>query len=395
MNGEDAVLSNGFTAKLPAFRSRLRVRGVPQCWFGAAKKRGEHGPTLNRSRLMYTIAIVLALLPQLTFDPIYAQSSNPGILTPFKFRQSFIPTESYIPDEVALYKKFYEAEGLGVEMLRSTGGSNAASLVAAGNDQVGVAGAADVLIACGKGLDLVAIGINMPLDPTAIVSLSANPIRSIADLRGKRIGVVPGSTSLALLQALLKSNNLGEQDVKLVLIGAGDLISGLMTKRLDAIAAFETTNVPAIRAAGADPVSLRFADVGMRVPGNVYIANGEYSRKNPDIVTRFMAGTIRGWEDVYRNGSSEGLAILVKAYPELATQSAFLGLRWDYREENNYTPYVRGNRFSMDAFKFNPGSIESLNAALVGAGSVQSGINLGGTFTNVFIDRAEQLLKRR
>jgi hypothetical protein len=49
----------------------------------------------------------------------------------------------------------------------------------------------------------------------------------------------------------------------------------------------------------------------------------------------------------------------------------------------------------MDAFKFNPGSIESLNAALVGAGSVQSGINLGGTFTNVFIDRAEQLLKRR
>jgi NitT/TauT family transport system substrate-binding protein len=189
---------------------------------------------------------------------------------------------------------------------------------------VGVAGAADVLIACGKGLDLVAIGIDMPSDPTAIVSLSANPIRSIADLRGKRIGVVPGSTSLALLQALLKSNHLGEQDVKLVLIGAGDLISGLMTKRLDAIAAFETTNVPAIRAAGAEPVSLRFADVGMRVPGNVYIANGEYSRKNPDIVTRFMAGTIRGWEDVYRNGSSEGLAILVKAYPELATQSAFL-----------------------------------------------------------------------
>lgn len=340
---------------------------------------------------MYMIAVGWTLLLGLVFDPIHAQSST--ALTALKFRQSFIPTESYIPDEIALYKKFYEAQGLNVEMLRSTGGGNAASLVAAGNDQVGVAGAADVLIARGKGLDVIAIGINMPVDPTAIVSLSANPIRSIADLRGKRIGVVPGSTSLALLQALLKSNNLGEQDVKLVLIGAGDLISGVMTNRLDAIAAFETTNVPAIRAAGADPVSLRFADVGLRVPGNVYIANGDYSRKNPDVLSRFMAGTIRGWESVYRDGGKEGLAILINAYPELAAQRAFLGVRWDYREENNYTPYIRGKPFSIDSFKFDPDTIDALNTALVDAGAVQSGINLGTIFTNAVIDRAQQLLK--
>src|SRR6266571_3314582 len=98
----------------------------------------------------------------------------------------------------------YEAQGLRVEMLRSTGGGNAATLVAAGNDQVGVAGAADVLIARGKGLDI---------------------------------------TAFALLRALLASNNLSENDVKIVLIGAGDLVSSVMGQRVDAIAAFETTNV--------------------------------------------------------------------------------------------------------------------------------------------------------
>jgi NitT/TauT family transport system substrate-binding protein len=338
---------------------------------------------------------VSAFLFGLAFDPVHAESANPATLTPLKFRQSFIPTESYIPDEVALYKKFYEAQGLAVEMLRSTGGGNAASLVSAGNDQVGVAGAADVLIARGKGLDLIAIGINIPIDPTAIISLTTNPIRSISDLRGKRIGVVPGSTALALMQALLKSNNLGEQDVKLVLIGAGDLVSGLMTKRLDAIAAFQTTNVPSIRAAGAEPVSLRFADIGLRVPGNVYIANGQYARKNPETVARFMAGTILGWEDVYRNGSKDGLAILVKAYPELVAQTSILDARWGYREENDYTPYARGKPFSFDAFKFERRTIEALNAALVAAGSVRPGIDLDAIFTNSFVERAQQILKPR
>jgi NitT/TauT family transport system substrate-binding protein len=342
---------------------------------------------------MFVMAVAGPLLLGFAFHPIHARSTDPATLTPLRFRQSFIPTESYIPDEVALYKKFYEAQGLAVEMLRSTGGGNAASLVGAANDQVGVAGAADVLIARSKGLDLVAIGINIPVDPTAIISLNTNPIGSIPDLRGKRVGVVPGSTALALMQALLKSNNLNEQHVKLVLIGAGDLVSGVMTKRLDAIAAFQTTNVPSIRAAGTEPVSLRFADIGLRVPGNVYIANREYARKNPDTVARFMAGTIRGWEDVYSNGSKEGLAILIKAYPELAAQSSILSARWDYREENNYVPYTRGKPLSVDAFKLEPGAIEALNEALIAAGSVRPGIDLDATFTNGFVDRAQHFLK--
>jgi NitT/TauT family transport system substrate-binding protein len=340
-----------------------------------------------------TLLLIVALLLGLACSPAPAPATGSASLTPIKFRQSFIPTESYIPEEVALGKKMYEAQGLGVEMLRSTGGGNAASLVAAGNDQVGVAGAADVLIARGKGLDIVGIGINMPEDATALVSLSSNPIRSITELRGKRIGALSGSTSFALLQALLKANNLGEQDVKIVLIGAGDLVSSVMGQQVDTIAAFETTNVPAIRAAGGDPVSLRFADLGLRVPGNVYIANGEFARTYPDTVARFMVGTIRGWEDVQKDGGKAGLSLLIKAYPELAEQEALLAQRWEFREQNNYNPYSSGKPLTIDAFKFDPRGIETLNSALIGAGSVQPGLDLQTVFGNDFIERAQRLMK--
>ena len=133
--------------------------------------------SIVRRSIFPAAAVGLLLLGSL-LDPAHAQSTTPAALTALKFRQSFIPTESYIPDEVALHKKFYEQQGLAVEMLRSTGGGNAASLVGAGNDQVGVAGAADVLIARSKGLDLVGIGINIPVDPTAIISLPGGTDRA-------------------------------------------------------------------------------------------------------------------------------------------------------------------------------------------------------------------------
>jgi NitT/TauT family transport system substrate-binding protein len=342
---------------------------------------------------IYLVAFIAALVLGPASNPAPAQTAGSASLTPLKFRQSFIPSEQYIPEQVAIDKKMYEAQGLGVEMLRSTGGGNAATLVAAGNDQVGVAGASDVLIARGKGLDIVAIGINSPADATAVISLRSNPIRSIAELRGKRIGVIAGSTAFALLQPLLKSNSLGDQDVKIVVIGAGDLVSSVLGQRVDAIAAFETTNVPAIRAAGSDPVSLRFADLGLRVPGNVYMANGEFARTHPDAVARFMLGTIRGWEEVYKDGGREGLSLLVKAYPELAEQKAFLAQRWEFRVQNNYNPYSSGKPFTIDDFKFDPRAIETLNSALVSAGSVQPGLDLGTAFSNKFVEGAQRLLK--
>ena len=341
---------------------------------------------------MHVSRLVTALLLGLACSAAGAQA--PASLTPLKFRQSFIPSEQYIPEQVAIDKKMYEAQGLRIEMLRSTGGGGmAASLVAAGNDQLGVAGAADVLIARGKGLDIVAVGLNSPKDPTGLFSLASNPIRNVADIRGKRIGAIAGSTAFALLQALLKSNNLAEQDVKLTLIGAGDLLSSVMGQRVDAIAAFETTIVPAIRAAGGEPVSLRLSDHGLRVPGNVYIANGEFARANPDAVARFMAATIRGWQDVQKDGAKEGLALLIKAYPELASQQAFLAQRWEFREQNDYNPSTKGKPLTADAFRFDPRTLETLNSALVGAGIVKEGLDLQKAFSNEFVDAAQRLMK--
>ena len=70
-----------------------------------------------------------------------------------------------------------------------------------------------------------------------------------------------------------------------------------------------------------------------------------------------------------------------------------LAERWDFRARNNYNPYRNDKPVTIEAFKFDPRSIETLNSALVGAGSVPPGIDLQSVFTNAFVDDAQKLMK--
>ena len=140
-------------------------------------------------------------------------------------------------------------------------------------------------------------------------------------------------------------------------------------------------------------MSLRLSDHGLLVPGNVYIANGEFARANPNVVARFMAATIQGWQYVQNDGAKEGLALVIKAYPELASQQAFLAQRWEFREQNDYNPYSKGRPLVIDAFRFDPSTLEILNSALVSAGLVKPGLDLQKAFTNEYVDAAQTLMK--
>src|SRR5262249_50060994 len=147
------------------------------------------------------------------------------------------------------------------------------------------------------------------------------------------------------------------------------------------------------RAAGSDPVSLRFADLGLRVPGNVYMANGEFARAHADVVSRFLVGTIRGWQETAKDDGKEGLSLVIKAYPELAEQRAMLAERWEFRVRKHYNHNHTGRPVSRESFKFDTRTIETLNGALVGAGSVPEGLPLQTVFTNRFVDDAAKLVK--
>lgn len=70
--------------------------------------------------------------------------------------------------------------------------------------------------------------------PLQIVSLASSPIRSIADLRGKKLAVgVPGGLEHLYAKAVLEAHGLTVADVKLVPMGLSDRISALADRNVD------------------------------------------------------------------------------------------------------------------------------------------------------------------
>src|SRR6202140_5694408 len=90
---------------------------------------------------------------------------------------------------VAKDKGYYEAAGLDVSI--QPGGSDfpAIQMVAGGNEQFGVTGADQILIARSKGVPVVALAVIYRESPFVLVALKKSGVKTPADFAGKTVGV--------------------------------------------------------------------------------------------------------------------------------------------------------------------------------------------------------------
>lgn len=120
---------------------------------------------------------------------------------------------------------------------------------------------------------------------SAIVAASGTQVR---DLRRKRIGTVPGSTShYALLQAL-HAANIKEQEVQLVPMEAAELSDALARGRVDAVAAWEplptaiTTHHPN-----------RFTSIHRQVSSSYFLLSRHLLAEHPAAARELAASLLR------------------------------------------------------------------------------------------------------
>ncbi len=133
--------------------------------------------------------------------------------------------ESFAPVAVAKYLGYFEREGLDVTLIPVKGSNEVAIQVSAGNADVGLASPADAIIGMqpSKRLD-VQYYYDIYYQNIWPVSVpAASPIKSVAELKGKKIGVLSmGSTGISFGRAYAKDAGLDPaNDITFVPIGAG------------------------------------------------------------------------------------------------------------------------------------------------------------------------------
>jgi len=144
----------------------------------------------------------------------------------------------YNPDHaplvIAQEKGIFEKHGLEVEMIAPADASAPPRLVAAGQADIAITYQPDLMLQVKEGLPLTRIGTLIETPLNALIVLQDGPIKTLADLKGKKIGYSVASLQNAYIGTVLASAGLSEKDVEMVNVNF-NLSTSLMSGQVDAV----------------------------------------------------------------------------------------------------------------------------------------------------------------
>jgi putative hydroxymethylpyrimidine transport system substrate-binding protein len=135
---------------------------------------------------------------------------------------------------VARERGEFAKRGLEVEFIAPADPNDPPKLVAAGKADIAVSYQPQLHLQIEAGLPLTRIGTLIATPLNSVVVLANSPIRSIADLKGRKIGFSVGGFEDALLGAMLAKHGLSLKDVTLINVNFS-LSPSLMSGQVDAV----------------------------------------------------------------------------------------------------------------------------------------------------------------
>ena len=145
----------------------------------------------------------------------------------------------YLPLTIAERKGFFKEEGVNVEIIDFAGGSKALQAVVGGSADV-VSGAYEHTISLQGKKQFFTAFVQQARAPQIVLAVSTKTMpnyTSIADLKGKKIGVTaPGSSTNMVASFVLDGAGLKSTDVSFVGVGAGaGAVAAMRAGQIDAI----------------------------------------------------------------------------------------------------------------------------------------------------------------
>lgn len=222
--------------------------------------------------------------------------SNGGALEETSLRLSWIPSTSSAGDFIGK-EKFAKGNGLNLHIDIGGPGIDPMKMIESGADVFGLAGSDLVLIANEKGADFVIIGLLNYNSPGVWLARKEKQIRTVADLKGKRIGEFTNSDMTYLYEVFLKRTGLRRyKDFTPVTIPY-DLKNFIAKDECDLRPVF-IYNEPA----DLDMIHLPYTliepkNLGIQFKGLCYFCKRETIEKNPALVQKFINTIISGWQE--------------------------------------------------------------------------------------------------
>lgn len=225
--------------------------------------------------LMFFIISVFGQTPKVTFSP------------------HWLPQAQFAGYYVAQQKGFYKQEGIDVDIVHPSASVMATDRLISEKSDIISLFLVTALSQRSKNLDLVNIAQMSQNSALLFVSKKNANINSLADLKGKRIGVWE-SGFREVPNAIIQSNNYQVNWVPIL-----SSVNMFMIGGVDAMTVMWYNEYDQIINSGMNPDELTtifFSDYGYNIPEDgIYCLNKTLLQRKSDL-QKFVRGTLKGWE---------------------------------------------------------------------------------------------------
>jgi NitT/TauT family transport system substrate-binding protein len=233
---------------------------------------------------------------------------------------------AYVGIWVAHDAGFFAKEGLDDQIILIPSATQLAQVTVAGDVDISSLGGGPMIAAALSGADLRVFGNNVN---KMIFSLHSKPeVKSVEDLRGKRIGVSRfGSSSDVSARYALRKHNLDPQrDVILMQLGSmSNMFGALKSGAIEASMVSPPTQFLSEKMGFKELLSV--TDMDYAYPNPAMVTSGEMIRKKPDLIDRFMRAYVRA---IHRARTDREATIKTLAKYTTVTDLVLLGKTYDF-----------------------------------------------------------------
>jgi NitT/TauT family transport system substrate-binding protein len=232
------------------------------------------------------------LIASLLAAPLVLQGGAGFALDQIRFGKAVPNSFAFGAAEVGVQAKIFEQEGIDLQVLSFQGDARI--------QQALTADSIDVAVGSGPGLGfrakgVPAIGVAAMYGPPSnlcLTVLSNSPIKTVADLKGKHIGVTTaGSLTDWLTRELSRQQGWGSDGIKIEALGSAPARLAAMSRgELDGLVIESATGFE-LEEQGKGRNLLLFGDIAKDFYTHVIFATDTIIEKRPELLKRFL----RGW----------------------------------------------------------------------------------------------------
>lgn len=219
---------------------------------------------------------------------------------------------------VARAKGFFVEEGLDIQPQLHTFGKAALQALLDGKAEIATAAETPIMFSILRGEKIyVVANIEASTSNNAIVARQDAGIKEPQDLKRKRVGVTPGTTSDFFMSSLLTANGMVRGDVVAVDLKPEEMRDALVSGKVDAVSTWNYPLTVISKELGANAAV--FYDKDIYTETFNLVVKQEFARKNPEVIERFLRALTKA-EAFTHEHPAEAQAIVsqaTRADPEL------------------------------------------------------------------------------